>query len=62
MTEEFDDRVVRLDEHRTRPLRLTALDHLREAEKALAACQRDVARLKLTLAMNARGRESRNVS
>jgi len=44
-SDELDDRVVRLDEHRTEP---KPLDHFREAEKALAAARRELTRLKTT--------------
>jgi hypothetical protein len=51
-SDESDDRVVRLDEHRTEPKQL---DHFREAEKALAAARRELTRLKLTLGTTGRG-------
>src|SRR5215467_11319288 len=51
--DEFDDRVVRLDEHRTEP---KPLDHFREAEKALAAARRELTRLKLHVELGRAGK------
>lgn len=50
--DDFDDRVVKLDEYRAERM---PWDHLREAEKALAAARRELTRLKLTLANHGRG-------